>query len=500
MKDGLYSHSQRSLSPRGPLECSEVVKHSTHCQHGTQEKRGRMTIDTLPDDVLLIIFDFYEDCSDSYGLCCFKRPCTMKIWKPLLGVCRRWRYIIFESPRRLHLRLGCGERTPTRVLLDIWPSLPISVTLHAVYPDAKGEGNALTALERHNHVTSISLVLRKSFMGRFSTVMQHPFPFLTKLYLSSPVEESAAAVALPKAFLGGSAPCLERITLWKIAYPALPKLISSATRLVCLDLYEIPRSGYISPKAMASCLAAPPSLQYACIRFQSPRSRPRHGNPPPLTRLILPSLTEFKFKGANKYLEQLVSRIDAPLLNRLDIAFHTDIIFDIPQLHDFIARSEIIQACELKDAEVFLSPCSAYIEIPSSLSFKLECDTFYQGLSWTVQLCNQLSSLLFHVKSLKICGSNLYHPEAELLEDRASELCLQLFHPFTAVRNLDASKEMGPLVAHTLRDLTGERATEVLPALEQLKLGTGPSSKPETQDALKPFIAARRLDLLIYSK
>jgi hypothetical protein len=458
-----------------------------------------MTINTLPDDALLEIFHFYEDCSVSYGMCCFNRPCTVKIWKPLLDVCRRWRYIIFESPQRLHLRLGCDETTSTRELLDIWPPLPITVTLHARDLDAKGEGNVFTALERRSHVTSLSVVLRNSFMGRFSNVMRHPFPSLTRLYLSSDFGLSAA-VDLPETFLNGSAPCLERITLWKIAYPALPKLVSSATRLVFLDLYHIPPSGYISPEAMANCLAAPPSLQYVFIRFQSPHSHPHHGNPLPLTRLILPSLTKFEFEGFNKYLEELVSRIDAPLLNQLDITFHTDITFDVPQLYDFIVRSEIIKAFEHHDAKVFLSSSSAYIDVPSSLTLKSECDSFYQGLSWTVQLCNQLSPLLCHMTWLKIRGSNLYHPEAELVEDRASALCLQLFGPFTAVWNLDVSKEMGPLVAHALCELTGERATEVLPALGQLNLGTGPFSKPETQEVLKPFIAARRLSLRICSK
>ncbi|KAI0284908.1 hypothetical protein BC826DRAFT_1179169 [Russula brevipes] len=457
----------------------------------------QMTINTLPDDALLEIFDFYEDCSDSYSMCCFKRPCTVKKWKPLLDVCRRWRYIIFESPQRLHLRLGCNETTPTKELLDIWPPFPITVTLHARHLDAKGEGNIITALERRSHVTTLSIVLRNSFMGRFSTVMRYPFPLLTKLYLSSE-SGSSAAVVLPEAFLSGSAPCLERIILWEIAYPALPKLVSSATRLVYLDLYHIPHN--ISPEEMANCLAAPPSLQIAFIRFQSPHSHPHHGNPLPLTRRILPSLTSFEFDGVNKYLEELVSRINAPLLNRLDIAFHTDIIIDIPQLYDFIVRSEKIKVSAYIHAKVFLSPSSVFIDLPS-VTLKSECDTFYQGFSWTVQLCNQLSPLLRHMAWLKIRGSNLFHPEAELLEDRASALCLQLLSLFTAVWDLDVSKEMGPLVTHALRELTGERATEVLPALKhlQLGLGTGPFSEPETQEALKPFIAARRLDVLLYS-
>ncbi|KAI0292310.1 hypothetical protein BC826DRAFT_448553 [Russula brevipes] len=492
-----------------------MVKRSIHCQHETKETRpnlnlscavchltrcyvGQMTINTLSDDALLEIFDFYyRECSDSYGMYWFRRPCTMKVWKPLLDVCRRWRYIIFESPRRLHISLGCDERTRMRELLDIWPPLPISVTTDFRKLDAKGEENVLAALERHNHVTSICLTLRYSFMGKFFTMMRNPFPLLTSLDLCS--GERPATLALPEAFLGGSAPRLERLTLREITYPALPKLVSSATHLVFLDLYRIPHSGCISPEAMADCLAVPPHLQYAFIRFKSPQSRPHYGNQLPLTRVILPALTEFKFEGISEYLEELVSRIDAPLLDRVNITFHTDIVFDIPKLYDFIVRSETIKSHEYNNAKVLLGPSAAYIDLSPSLSLELECDTFYQGFSWTVRLCNQLSPLLCHTMWLEIRGS-IFNTEEELLEDTASALCLQLFRPFTAVWNLNVSKEVGPLVARALCGLTGNRAKKVLPALEQLELGTKwPSKHDETQEVLKPFIAARRLSVLVYS-
>jgi hypothetical protein len=379
-----------------------------------------------------------------------------------------------------------------RELLDIWPPLPISVATKSWNLDAKGEENVFTALECRNHVVFISLELRNSFMGRFPTVMRDPFPLLTTLYLCRGDDEPTATLALPEAFLGGSAPRLERLTLWEIAYPALPKLISSATHLVFLDLHRIPRSGYISPEAMANCLAISPHLQYAFLRFQSPQSRPHHGNPLPLTRVVLPSLAEFRFEGVSEYLEELVSRIDAPLLNQIHITFHRDIIFDIPQLYDFIVRSETLKSHEYNSAKVLLGPSAAYINLRPSLSLELECDTFYQGLSWTVRLCNRLSPLLCHTNLLKIRGS-IFNHEEELLEDTASALCLQLFCPFTAVWNLNVSKDVGPLVARALCGLTGERVTEVLPALKHLDL-TGWSSKPdETQEVLKPFIAARHL-------
>jgi hypothetical protein len=222
--------------------------------------------------------------------------------------------------------------------------------------------------------------------------------------------------------------------------------------------------------------------------------------PLPLTRVILPSLTEFRFEGVSEYLEELVSRIDAPLLNRIHITFHRDIIFDVPQLYDFIVRSETInlKSHEYNSAKVLLGPSAAYIDLRPSPSLGMECDTFYQGLSWTVRLCNRLSPLLCHTTWLKIRG-DIFNHEEELLEDTASELCSQLFRPFTAVWNLNVSMDVGPFVARALCGLTGERVTEVLPALKHLDLTGWTSILDETQEVLKPFIAARHLGAIVYS-
>jgi hypothetical protein len=43
--------------------------------------------------------------------------------------------------------------------------------------------------------------------------------------------------------------------------------------------------------------------------------------PPPLTRALLPALTEFEFRGANAYWEDLLARIDVPQLESLTIIF-----------------------------------------------------------------------------------------------------------------------------------------------------------------------------------
>jgi len=69
----------------------------------------------VPDDVLLKIFDFYVDEDGDKYFETFNNQRIEK-WKTLAHVCRRWRSIVFQSPRRLNLRLLC---TPERDTLDI---------------------------------------------------------------------------------------------------------------------------------------------------------------------------------------------------------------------------------------------------------------------------------------------------------------------------------------------------------------------------------------------
>ncbi|KAN0126147.1 hypothetical protein V8E53_013525 [Lactarius tabidus] len=69
----------------------------------------RGTIGTVPDEVLLDIFDFYredrlEDRMDPQDF--------NWRWHKLLHMCRKWRDIVFTSPRHLDLRLLCTVRTP----------------------------------------------------------------------------------------------------------------------------------------------------------------------------------------------------------------------------------------------------------------------------------------------------------------------------------------------------------------------------------------------------
>ena len=100
-------------------------------------------------------------------------------------------------------------------------------------------------------------------------------------------------------------------------------------------------------------------LEKLDIGFKYPLSRPDPDSrpPPPQTRTLLPNLTKLQYKGVVEYLEDLVTRIDAPLLDNLHITFFHQVAFNAPQLTELIcgtpkfnARSRArVRACSRKN-------------------------------------------------------------------------------------------------------------------------------------------------------
>jgi hypothetical protein len=71
-------------------------------------------------------------------------------------------------------------------------------------------------------------------------------------------------------------------------------------------------------------------------------------------------------------------------------------------------------------------------------------------------------------------------------------LWLDLFLPFTAVKNLYLSNEFAPGIAAALRELVGARIAEVLPGLQNIFVeGLEPSGR--FQENIGQFVAARHL-------
>jgi hypothetical protein len=399
----------------------------------------------------LEIFDFFLP---------FKQ--IIQEWETLVHVCRRWRSVVFQSPLRLNLQLVCTPKTPARDTLDIWPPLPLIIDDHGIFGDeTTGVDNIIAALEHNDRVCQIKLRQYSSPELEHVTdseAMQKPFPELTYLRLTAPVYGDESWPILPDSFLGGTAPRLRSLDLYNIPLPGLPKLLLSATHLVDLCLQSIPRSGYIPPEAMSTGLSALTSLDCLCLDFGYPPPRPaldsRRPPPPPLTRSILPSLTEIWFKGASEYLEEILARIDAPRVNKLGIIFFNQIIFDTSQLCRFIDRRPMLRApkeghitfgSEAISVE-FLSKTSDY----GRLSVKILCTATEWQLSSLAQVCTSPLPPFSTLEVLYI-GDRLLRWQ----DDVENTLLLDLLRSFAAVKNLYLSDEIVPRIGPALQELVG---------------------------------------------
>jgi hypothetical protein len=75
-----------------------------------------------------------------------------------------------------------------------------------------------------------------------------------------------------------------------------------------------------------------------------------------------------------------------------------------------------------------------------------------------------------------------------------SSLWLEFLHPFTAVKHLYISWNFTPSIALALQELSRERVTEVLPALQSLFLGLNPLEDSRlVQESIAQFVSARQL-------
>ena len=433
-----------------------------------------MSINELPNTALLRIFDIYFDDNDS-----------IDAWHPLVHVCRKWRNIDFGPPRRLNLHLHCtaGRPQAVRELLDVWPNSPIVIKLYDT--PTWGVGNVFTAALAHpDRVCEVSLEMAAiSPRGVILAAMQVPFPSPIRLkFLREPIA--------PDSFLDGSA--THPLSL------GLPNLPLSASDLVRLTLRHIPHSSYISPEAMVNCLTTLTKLEFLSLDFESPRSYPDRATLRPLlpTRSDLPALTQFEFRGVSEYVEDLVARINAPLLDDLYIIFFNQLIHDITHLANFINRTPKLKPHNKAQVMFLDDAVQVLLGSLQKVILRTRCKPSDWQLSFVADVCTSFLSLIPAPEHLFICEG--IHSRSRWQDDIDNSQWLEFLHPFSKVKNLYLSEGVVPRIAPALQQLAEGRVTEVLPGLESLFLeepGVIDESCPSkpVQEAIGMFIAARQL-------
>ena len=451
---------------------------------------GHVTIDVLPDDVLLFMFDFY-----------LARASKVEAWHTLVHVCRRWRITVFGSPRRLKLRIKCTGDIPPREKLDIWPALPIVISGKCY--STTSFNNIKAILKHRDRVCRIKLGLI-DLEEEILAALEEPFPVLRFLKIYS----NGTLVPMfpnPDKFLGGSNH-LRLLSLTGISIPELlPKLLLSSTNLVVLRLKEIPIFAFVPPDEMVTALSALTRLQVLHLepKFDELRTHP---NPdwenrrlPLPTPTVLPSLIVLKFKGVIEYLEDLMARIDAPILNRLDIVviiLDQVIVLNVPQTFRFISNVPKFRALDEAHIGMDIDNVDIWIKFLSTqkssdmLKLQVLCIEPEGRFPILAQFCCSPVSPLPTLENLYIDGGTYSSQRWRVHTENAG--WLELLRPFTSVKNLYVSEEFAPCIPPALEEIAGDIVTEVLPALESLFLEEFNTSGA-AREAIGKFAAARAL-------
>jgi hypothetical protein len=401
------------------------------------------------------------------------------------------------SPQRLGLQIFCKSGASIERILHAWPALPLVVRYKGTLKSRSLPKNVLMALRHPDRVCEIDLRFTDSIVESITETVQEPFLALRRIQMTSVDAKEPPVLAN---FLGGSAPLLEGINLDGIAvpFPAMRRLLLSTNNLTWLRLINIPDIGYFPPETFVTCLSALVQLRDLSIGFHSPPSHPAPSSaaPSPRGRAPLQSLRRLMFHGASEYLEGFVARIDTPVLAFLMMSFFNQLIFEIPQLCQFVSRVEGLKSM----GEVVVKPVEEYGKIsliqrgPSPYQhgecyFGIPCSKLDWQLSFLTQISSQLSPLLLNVRILSIEGTNWYPPIGK--EDIDPTQWLELFRQLSHVSEVRVNlEEIVPDIVHAL--VGEDTTTGAFPNLSSLIL-KGYRKSPPVMEATGQFIARLKL-------
>jgi hypothetical protein len=346
-------------------------------------------------------------------------------------------------------------------------------------PTPGDENNIIAALRQTDRVVSISLTISRSLLEKLHAI-ERPFPELEDLVLLSQDDE---LLTLPNAFRWGSR--LRCLRLTGIVFPPLLQLLHSSRNLVDLHLHRVLDYRHFSPKVLTNLLSGMTQLRSLSLHILSTTHAP---SAPPAKRVILPALIHLGFRGNTEYLAGLVTRIDAPRLGHIDVAFSTVKTSELSVLGEFIDRIGIHRSH--RRADIVSSDSAISISLirtgtPEYLQLQLSCPSLDLQLSSIARICVQFSAFLFDVEDLRICVTRQSRREAGL----NSEQWLEPINFFKGVKWLHVA---GNLSAQIVRALQ-QPENAALSALQGLYiLQPGPRHAP-LREAVVSFMTLRRL-------
>jgi hypothetical protein len=295
-----------------------------------------MTINNLPDEVLLEIFDLYRH---TFG----DQLSSERVWNnkngwfKLAHVCHNWRSVVLASPSRLRLRLYFSSKTPTRaVVLERFSHLPIIVNYSSVVWKGSAPERLISALRHPNRVCRIAIRGSYSYDGpdRITEALDVPFPALESLELHN--RYSPENVLRSPSFMS-STQSLRHLRLDGMSLTSVSPLLSVTRSLVDLDLSIDKVFSTVGPSLLTHLQHMPH------LRNLQVFSQDYCNGSPPTTLISLPELACFRIVGECTQVERFVAGLDTPSLREFHIsALDLSRRLHIPYITKFIRAVGVV--------------------------------------------------------------------------------------------------------------------------------------------------------------
>jgi hypothetical protein len=392
-------------------------------------------------------------------------------WCRLVQVCRRWRYLVLESPSHLCLSLVCSRGTPVAEMLVHSPPLPLAIDHLVDYRNitAKDEMGIILALQHRDRMRRIRLRMSVPILQKLIIALDGEFPILEYLYIM-PIVEHNMSLNLPESF---RAPHLRHLVVKNFAIPIGSPLFATMGNLVTLSLNLIPPSAYFHPDALLQRLSFMPQLETLGIAFISySPSRDVEGQlsrTPIVTRVTLPNLRRLAFRGANAYLEALLSQVTIPLLEKIEISFFNELTYSIPHLQECMST-----AGNFRPKTITLTFCENYLYVMAyshkgarmyAWSMSFGGRYLDRQLASTAQVFHMLRTVFSAVEDLSLELQDV----GGLISSANRTPWRELLGSFGNVKTLRVDYRLVKQLSCALRPGEGELLTEPLPELQELQ-------------------------------
>src|SRR5712672_3283798 len=436
----------------------------------------RSPIDILNDDALLEIFNHLR-LDDERGW-------DLQLqWSKLSHICRRWRSLIFGSSSYLKIHLPILKWTSIIPMVTQFPPLPLVIDCKAetriggISMFTMYELWLLFALEHRDRMRHIALQASPQDWHQLFVYMHGPFQRTEYLSLASTATEDTAKLTLPESFM---APNLRHLTLTGIGLSKGLPLLASTVALVTLKLCRIQ---HFSPEDLVTRLQRMPHLKELSIDFSTPFLRPNTGGElmqTPISVVSLPALKQLEFHGVAAYLDSLVSRINAPVLEQLTITLFNQASFTLPHLSQFMNTAEELRhpiSSVLLDHEA-VSIAISHHEPPFEDVFNLRvrCSQFNWQINSAAQICAALLPILSIVEELTLDSYGYvshWHFMLQGADAVTSAVWRDLILPFKRVRKLSFSHVLWSGLSTALHldgEGPGSFLRRLLPELQTLEI------------------------------